>query len=90
MRATSAIALLLSTLLLSACSGVETSPTDTADFAAGKYTYYKWRSEPLHNTTGSNDNIYLIDPILRREVDAGLSAKGFVLDPESRTKAATA
>jgi hypothetical protein len=82
MRATPVTALLLSLLLIAACSGVETRPTDTATFEAGNYSYYKWRSEPLDNTTGSTDPIYVIDPILRREVDAELARKGFVLDPE--------
>lgn len=72
---------LLASLLL-ACSGIEVRPGDTTAFAAENFRYYKWRSEPLQNTSGSSDNIYLIDPILRREVDAGLQAKGFVLDPE--------
>ena len=81
MRATPVTALLLSLLLIAACSGVETRPTDTATFKAGNYSYYKWRSEPLDNTSGSTDPIYVIDPILRKEVDAELARKGFVLDP---------
>ena len=82
MRANPVIALLMSALLLTACSGVETRPTETATFEAGNYSYYKWRSEPLDNTTGSTDPIYVIDPILRKEVDAELARKGFILDPE--------
>lgn len=82
MRATPVIVLLMSALLLTACSGVETRPTETATFEAGNYSYYKWRSEPLDNTTGSTDPIYVIDPILRKEVDAELARKGFILDPE--------
>ena len=82
MRATTVITLLMSVLLLAACSGVETRPTETAAFEAGNYSYYKWRSEPLDNTTGSTDPIYVVDPILRKEVDAELARKGFILDPE--------
>ena len=82
MRATPVIVPLMSALLLTACSGVETRPTETATFEAGNYSYYKWRSEPLDNTTGSTDPIYVIDPILRKEVDAELARKGFILDPE--------
>lgn len=69
-------------LLLAACSGVETRPTDTAPFEAGHYTYYKWRSEPLKARAGSADPIYRIDPILREAVNSELAAKGYVLDPE--------
>ena len=42
MRATPVIALFTSVLLLAACSGVETRPTETATFEAGNYSYYKW------------------------------------------------
>lgn len=69
-------------LLLAACSGVETRPSDTAEFVAGNYHYYKWRSEPLANKTGSSDPIYQIDPIMRAVVDEELAAKGYELDPQ--------
>lgn len=82
MRASSAIALLATLILIAACSGVETRPTDTATFEAGNYTYYKWRSEPLSNAAGSTDPIYAIDPILRKEVNAELASKGYVLDAD--------
>lgn len=72
----------LLSLALVACSGVETRPADTADFEAGHYTYYKWRSEPLKSRSGSADPIYRADPILRAAVDRELAAKGYVLDPE--------
>ena len=82
MRASSAIALLATLILIAACSGVETRPTDTTTFEAGNYTYYKWRSEPLSNAAGSTDPIYAIDPILRKEVNAELASKGYVLDAD--------
>jgi hypothetical protein len=68
-------------LVVSACSGVEVRPTDTAAFEAGNYTYYSWRSEPLGSGGASSDPIYLIDPVLRKAVDRELSAKGYVRDP---------
>jgi hypothetical protein len=82
MRDTTTLVALLFCLALAACSGIETRPTATSEFAAGGYRYYQWRSEPLANTTSSGDPIYLVDPILRREVDAALQAKGYVLDRE--------
>jgi hypothetical protein len=82
MRDTTRVAVLLFCLALAACAGIETRPTDTDEFAAGNYHYYQWRSEPLGSTTSSGDPVYLMDPILRHEVDAALQAKGYVLDPE--------
>ena len=82
MRTSHSLALLLLTLVLAACSGIEVQPTATDTFAAGNYKYYTWRSEPLVNTTNSRDMMYLMDPILRRDVDRELAKKGYVLDPE--------
>jgi len=69
-------------LLLVACSGIEIQATETETFAAGNYKYYTWRTEPLVNTTNSQDTMYIMDPILRRDVDRELASKGYVLDPE--------
>jgi hypothetical protein len=69
-------------LTLSACSGIETRPEDTAKFSAQNYQYYTWRSEPLKNPKQSADRIYVMDPIVRREVDKALQAKGYRLDSE--------
>lgn len=82
MRITSRLAIVLLTLAVAACSGIETRPGETETFAAGGYKYYKWRSQPMTNSTNSQDTMYLIDPILRRQVDANLSDKGYVLDTE--------
>jgi hypothetical protein len=82
MRLPTTLILLLTAALLWACSGVETQPEDTGAFAAGNYTYYKWRSEPLKNSARSTDPLYVMDPVLRREIDTELQAKGYVLDPE--------
>lgn len=68
-------------LTLAACSGVETRPADVSTFTAGHYLYYSWRSEPLVNTTNSNDSMYRLDPALRGAINANLKSKGYVLDP---------
>ncbi|RLQ23427.1 DUF4136 domain-containing protein [Seongchinamella sediminis] len=75
------LTVLLLFLAVSACSNVETRPGDTAAFAAGDYRYYSWRSEPLANTRHSADLLYLIDPVVRREVNAALAKLGYVEDP---------
>ena len=82
MRFSAAAATLLMTLVMAACSTIETRPGDTAAFAAGNFTYYKWRSQPLSNPTGSTDALYLMDPLIRRELDAGIGScgAGFVPD----------
>lgn len=66
--------------LLAACSGIETQPADTATFVAGHYKYYAWRNPPLKNTQRSGDPIYLMDGMIREEVDTVLAGKGYVLD----------
>jgi len=43
---------------------------------------FKWRSEPLTNASQSDDLLYVMDPIVRREVNSALSQRGFILDPE--------
>ncbi len=82
MRIIYTLALALLSLALTACSGVEIRPSETDTFAAGNYRYYKWRSEPLQNTINSSDPIYIMDPIMRREIDSTLRSKGYILDPE--------
>jgi hypothetical protein len=82
MRSFTTLATLLLTLALGACSSIETNPTDTAEFKAGNYTFFKWRSEPLTNASQSDDLLYVMDPIVRREVNSALSQRGFILDPE--------
>jgi hypothetical protein len=82
MRITRRVAVILLALAMAACSGIETHPDEVDTFAAGDYRYYKWRTEPLKNTGNSADPVYLIDPIVRREVDAALQDKGYRLDPE--------
>ena len=82
MRNTYTLAYGLLSLALAACSGIEVQPTAIDQFVAGNYQYYKWRTEPLQNTANSSDPIYAIDPIIRREVNAGLQSKGYILDPE--------
>lgn len=82
MRFCTTAATLLLTLLSGACSTIETRPADTAAFEAGNYSYYRWRSEPLSNPSGSGDDLYLMDPLIRRELDANLARKGYRLDPQ--------
>ena len=81
MRSSKTLVTVLLSLTLLACSGIETRPEDTARFSAKNYQYYTWRSEPLKNPENSTDRIYLMDPIVRREVDKNLKAKGYRLDP---------
>ncbi len=69
-------------LTLVACSGIETRPAPTETFAAGNYTFYKWRSDPLPKVANAQDTMYLIDPILRGAVDNELAKKGYVLDTQ--------
>ncbi len=72
---------LVISFLLTACSGIETRPADTATFAAGNYHYYSWRSEPMINTLNSVDPIYQMDPLMRKALNSALQAKGYILDP---------
>ncbi len=73
---------LLLALSLAACSSIETRPADTTTFEAGDYQYYRWRSQPLANSTQSADLLYQMDPIVRREVNAELNRLGYILDQE--------
>ncbi len=82
MRRLTILATLLLSLTLLACSSVEVRHEGSEDFVAGDFHYYKWRSKPLQNPAGSSDPLYLMDPVIRQEVDAGLAAKGYVLDVE--------
>lgn len=74
--------LLLLSLALVACSGVDIQSAGIEQFTAGNYRYYKWRTEPLPVTTRSANPMYVIDPVMRREVDANLQDKGYELNPE--------
>lgn len=82
MRITRILPYALVSLVLAACSGVQIEQTSIDTFAAGNYHYYKWRSEPLPGTTRSTDPVYTLDPIIRRDVNASLQARGYVLDEE--------
>ena len=78
-----ATALLLALALgLGACSGIDIEASDVQPFAEANYRYYKWRTQPLPQNTRSSDPYYLLDPIMRRELDEALAAKGYVLDPQ--------
>lgn len=72
----------LTLLALAACSGVEIERSDVEKFSAGNYQYYTWRSEPLPSGSLTGDPMSTIDPVIRRDVDADLQGKGYVLDDE--------
>ncbi len=80
MRNSLILAFTLLSLTLVACSGVNIQQTGADKFGAGNYHYYKWRTEPLPTTSRSSDPVYALDPVIRREVDADLQRKGYVLD----------
>ena len=82
MRITHILGYLLLSLTLLACSGVEIQSADTDRFKAGNYVYYKWRTDPLPTNVRSSDPMYAVDPVMRREVNADLQSKGYVLDSE--------
>jgi hypothetical protein len=82
MRITTVLTYTILSLALVACSGVDIQPAATDQFAAGNYHYYKWRTDPLPGGTRSEDPVYAIDPVVRREVDTNLQGKGYVLDPQ--------
>lgn len=82
MRSIHSLGALLLTLILAACSGTEIRPADTAAFTAANYRYFKWRSEPLQNRTNSTDALYVLDPLIRRSVNAALADRGYLLDPD--------
>ncbi len=80
MRSTLIPAMTILSLALVACSGVDIQQQGVDKFSAGNYRYYTWRTEPLPANTYSSDPVYTIDPVIRREVDADLQSKGYVLD----------
>jgi hypothetical protein len=80
MRIITVLAYAVLSLLVAACSGVDIQHSGTEGFIANNYHYYKWRTGPLTGTGRPNDPIYALDPVMRREVDAELQAKGYVLD----------
>ncbi len=82
MRLTTALAYTFLSLLVAACSSVEIHHTGVEAFTAGNYQYYKWRTDPLPAASNSSDALYAIDPVMRREVDADLQGKGYVLDAQ--------
>jgi hypothetical protein len=81
MRITIFPAGILLSIFLLACSGVEIERDEIDQFTTGSYHFYRWRTAPLPSTTGSTDPLYALDPIMRREVNADLQSKGYVLDP---------
>jgi hypothetical protein len=82
MRITNLLAYGILSLTVLGCSGVEIQPADTNRFIAGNYLYYQWRTEALPSDVRSSDPAYAIDPVMRRDVNADLQSKGYVLNPE--------
>ena len=82
MRITNILAYGILSLTVLGCSGVEIQPADTNRFIAGNYLYYQWRTEALPSDVRSSDPAYAIDPVMRRDVNADLQSKGYVLNPE--------
>jgi hypothetical protein len=80
MRLTRALAYALLPLLLLACTGVEVHHAPVERFAAGGYRYYAWRTDPLPAKYTASDALHALDQDVRREVDALLQGKGYVLD----------
>ncbi|TGD75793.1 hypothetical protein E4634_02680 [Mangrovimicrobium sediminis] len=80
MRPLHLLSILCLPLWLAACSSIETQPADATQFAQGQYKFYTWRDEALKNPQNSSDPIYVMDAVLRREVDAALAEKGYVRD----------
>lgn len=81
MRLTTLLTGTLLSLALAACSGVDIQRSAIEPFTAGHYRYYQWSTEPMPPQGRSSDALYVIDPIVRREVDALLQGKGYRLDP---------
>jgi hypothetical protein len=77
------LAALLLGLLLSACSTVEVDVWDSQQFAAGNFQSFSWRSEPFSREVYFRDSIYVIDPILREQVDQELRGLGYQLVPRN-------
>jgi len=67
----------IAALLLSACSGVETVPADTAAFSASGFTRYAWRSEALSQEGYHKDKLYQADPIIRDALSTRLTELGY-------------
>jgi Domain of unknown function (DUF4136) len=78
----STLVLAYTVLTLVACSGVDIQHGTIDQFTAGNYRYYKWRTEPLPQESRSSNAQYAIDPVMRREVDAHLQSRGYMLDPQ--------
>lgn len=82
MRSLKLITTVFLSLAMAACGNIETRPEDTERFAAQNYQYFKWRSQPLANPGKSSDATYIMDPIIREQVNAQLTSKGYILDAE--------
>ena len=71
--------LLIAAILLgvSACSGIETIPEDTARFEETGFQTFAWRSEPLTPDAYTRDRLAQADPMIRETVETRLIELGY-------------
>mgnify|MGYP001087865637 CR=1 FL=1 len=76
------LALALLSMLLGACSGIQTDTAPIDRFKEGNYSTYSWRAPAIANSGQSNDPLYTLDPTLRSAVNNTLAGKGYRLVDE--------
>lgn len=80
--------LLATSLLLVACSNLETA-LETNQLAGKNLTAYAWESRPLHDVPGAAelqdaDALFEVDHLLRKRIDRALKQAGFVQVAKNR------
>ncbi len=73
----SGLVILLYTVALSACSGVDITPAATDTFAATSYTRYAWRSEPPSQTGYGRDMLAQKSGAIRAGVEEAMAELGY-------------
>ncbi|MFT6770340.1 DUF4136 domain-containing protein [Congregibacter sp.] len=69
--------LLIASILLGACSGVEVLPEDTQAFVATGYSSYAWRSEPPSQTDRGRDRLPQSSAAIRTGFEARMTELGY-------------
>jgi hypothetical protein len=82
MRITTLLTSTLLSLALVACSGVDIQRSAIEQFTTGNYRYYMWRTDALPQETPSANAVHALDLVMRREIDAHLQNRGYILDPK--------